>query len=143
MSKVFEQLAELMAEDELNQTALANALNISQSKISTYLADKSLPNYSVFVALVEYFNCSADFLLGLTDFPERDKNYKPTQPFNTRLPVVLKEKGFSQYAFIKKSGLSWSVLHGWLTGKTLPSADNILKICRTVDCSADYLLGRQ
>ena len=143
MSKVSEQLAELMAEDELNQTALAKALNTSQSKISAYLADKSLPNYSIFVALVEYFNCSAGFLLGLTDFPERDKNYKPTQPFHTRLPEVLKEKGYSQYAFIKKSGLSWSVLHGWLTGKTLPSLDNILKICNTVECSVDFLLGRE
>lgn len=143
MSKLSEQLLELMTEDGLTQKTLAEKLNTSRPKLSLYLNDKSLPTFKIFVQLVEFFNCSADFLIGKKDYPERQKKYLPVQPFGTRLKGILKERGISQYSFKKSTDISWSVLHNWFTEKSSPSIDNIKKVAEELDCSVDYLLGRE
>lgn len=143
LSKLSEQLAELMSEDGYMQTSLAQAMGMANANLSLYLADKAMPNFKDFVALIEFFHCSADFLIGRTEYPKRETNYKPVQPFGTRLRSILAERNETQYAFIKSTGISWSILHGWLTGKTLPSLDNLLKLARHFECSVDFLLGRE
>lgn len=143
MPKLSEQLAELMAEDNLNQSALSKAMNTSGSKISLYLSDKCVPNFKDFVALLEFFNCSADFLVGLAEYPKRDTVYKPVQSFGKRLQDLLKIKETSQYEFIKQTKISWSIFYNWLIEKSLPSIDNLLKVARYFDCTLDYLLGRE
>lgn len=143
MSKLSEQLSELMNEDGLTQKTLAEKLNTSRPKLSMYLNDKTLPTFKIFVKLIEFFNCSADFLIGKKDYPERERNYLPVQPFGTRLKSILKERGISQYSFKNSTEISWSILHGWFTGKSQPSIDNIKKVADNLECSVDYLLGRE
>ncbi|MDE6557527.1 MAG: helix-turn-helix domain-containing protein [Clostridia bacterium] len=143
MSKLSEQLLELMNEDGLTQKTLAEKLNTSRPKLSLYLNDKSLPTFQVFVQLIEFFNCSADFLIGNKDYPERSRKYAPVQPFGIRLKSLLNERGISQYSFKMKTNISWSVLHGWFTGKSLPSIDNLKKVAENLGCSVDYILGRE
>lgn len=143
MSKLSEQLSELMNEDGLTQKTLAEKLNSSHSKLSLYINDKGLPTFEVFVRLVEFFNCSADFLIGNKDYPERNRKYPPVQPFGARLKSILKERGISQYAFQKSTNISWSVLHNWFKGKSLPSLDNLKKVAEHLECSVDFILGRE
>lgn len=143
MSKLSEQLLELMTEDGLTQKTLAERLNTSRPKLSLYLNGKSLPTFNVFVDLIEFFNCSADFLIGKKDYPERERTYQPVQPFGTRLKSILKHRGISQYSFQKSTKISWSILHSWFTEKSSPSIDNIKKVAEELDCSVDYLLGRE
>lgn len=143
LTKLSEQLAELMAEDGYSQTTLARAMDTSGSKLSLYLADKALPNFKDFVALIEFFHCSADFLVGRTEYPMRETRYKPVQPFGARLRSILAERNETQYTFIKTTKISWSIFHGWLTGKSLPSVDNLLKLAKHFGCSVDFLLGRE
>ena len=142
LSKFSEGLQELMAERELNQPLLAKALGINNSMISSYIAGKCTPSYDTFVMFVEFFHCSADFLLGLKEYPCEEIAYKPVQPFCERLRAVLAETHITQYAFIKRSRISWSVFYYWLTGKSLPSMDNLVRIAKTLDRSLYYLLGR-
>jgi len=143
MSKLSEQLFELMAEDGYQQTTLAKAMNTSSSKLSLYLADKCMPDFENFVALSEFFHCSADYLLGLSEYPQRGIPYRPVPPFGIRLRTLLREKSKSQYNLIQKTGLSWSILHNWLIGKSLPSAENLLRLANYFNCSVDFLLGRE
>ena len=142
LSKLSEGLKELMNEHGLNQVALAEALGGGRSKFSDILNGKSAPGYKTFVALIEYFNCSADFLLGLEEYPREDVAYLPCRPFDERLKDMFEQTQKSQYNFIKQTNTSWSVLHGWLTGKTLPSADSLVKVAKYFDCSVDFILGR-
>lgn len=142
LSKLSESLKELMNERGLNQTSLAVAMNTSSSKMSSYITGKRAPNYDTFVALIEFFNCSADFLLGLQDYPCEDIKYKSVCPINERIRTLLQERGLSQYAFIKETKISWGVFYNWLAGKSKPSVDNLVKVANYFDCSVDYLLGR-
>ena len=142
LSKLSESLKELMNERGLNQTSLAVAMNTSSSKMSSYITGKRAPNYDTFVALIEFFNCSADFLLGLQDYPCEDIKYKHVCPINERFRTLLQERELSQYAFIKETKISWGVFYNWLAGKSKPSVDNLVKVAKYFDCSVDYLLGR-
>lgn len=142
MSNLSEQLTELMNEDGFNQITLAKAMKTPRAKISLYKSGKSVPNFKYLVAFINFFNCSADFLIGLTDEPKRDITYKPVQPFNIRLRKILKEKGKLQKTLIESKHISWNTLHGWLTGKSLPSIENLKKLADFLDCSVDFILGR-
>lgn len=143
MSKLSEQLMELMDEEGLTQNTLAEKLNTSRPKLSLYINDKALPTFEVFVELIEFFNCSADFLIGKTDYPERNRKYAPVQPFGARLKSILKERNISQYSFQKSTNISWSVLHNWFKGNSLPSIDNLKRVADHLECSVDFILGRE
>ena len=74
----------------MNQPLLAKALGINNSMISSYITGKCTPSYDTFVMFVEFFHCSADFLLGLKEYPCEEIAYKPVQPFCERLRAVHK-----------------------------------------------------
>ena len=142
LSNLSENLQELMNEHGLNQSTLAEAMNTNSSKISSYITAKRAPNYTTFIALIEYFHCSADFLLGLQEYPCEGIRYQPVRPFGERLREILQETDTSQYRFTKEADVSWGVFYNWLTGKSFPSVDNLVKIAGYFGCSVDFLLGR-
>ncbi len=141
LSNFAERLAELMQENGLHQTALAQALNTSRPKLGLYLRAEHAPSYENFIALLAFFGCSADYLLGLTE-QSPDLTYKPVLPFGARLRSLLGARGISVYAFQKATNFSWSVLYKWLGGKAAPSLYNLVKTAETLDISVDELLGR-
>lgn len=142
LSKLSENLNELMHEHGLTQSALAKKMNTCSSKMSSYATGKRAPNYATFLALTEFFHCSADYLLGLREYPCEDLRYKPVRPFSVCLRAALQENGMTQYTFIKRSGISWGVFYNWLSGKSLPSVENLARVARCLGCSVDELLGR-
>ena len=102
----------------------------------------TLTNYDTLIQLVEFFHCSADFLLGIKEYPYEEIDYLPVPPFSQRLRTVLKEMNCTQYSFIKQTKISWGVFYNWLSGKSNPSVDNLVKIASFFDCSVDFILGR-
>ena len=142
LSKVKERLAELMDEHEETPKSLAEQIAISRSAITRYLQGVRLPSLSNFLALADYFHCSADFLIGLTDEPKYEICYQPAPPFAERFRDLLALKNISQYGLHKKTGLSYDNFNKWLKGKTQPFLDNLLVLSNTLDGSVDYLLGR-
>lgn len=56
----------------ISQLKLSMDLELSQELISQYELGKSLPTIANLVKLANYFNCSTDYLLGLTnDFSKK------------------------------------------------------------------------
>ena len=62
-----ERLKELRAEKNIGQNALAKALNLSNASLSYWETGKQIPSAEVIFKLAQYFNVSADYLLGLKD----------------------------------------------------------------------------
>lgn len=60
-------IKELREEKGLSQKQLAEELNISQSAIAKWELDKTEPTAGTLRLLSEFFNVSADYLLGLED----------------------------------------------------------------------------
>ncbi len=57
----------LREDRDLNQTALAKAVNMTQRKISYIECGKYEPSLDDIVALCRFFHVSADYLLGLSE----------------------------------------------------------------------------
>ena len=141
MSKLPERLKEYMEERGLTQLALSKATDIYNTNISDFLAGIHLPSYENFIRLLYFFDCSADYLLGLVDLPTEEKLY-PVPPFHTRLRWLLKEHGISQGKLQKTLPVSSSGLYGWLSGKQLPTLPSLIRLAEYFNCSVDLLIGR-
>ena len=142
LSIFVERLKEYMSEHNLNATALAPKIGVSRITLSALLNGVHLPSTKVIIALVEYFNCSADYLLGLVDYPKAT-DFKQIKPFGEILRKLLKENGKSEYRLQKDLNVSRSLTYRWLNGLALPSVDSLVKLSEYFCCSVDYLLGRQ
>lgn len=142
LSKMPERLAELMSERNLTPLTLGNKIGVTRNTITRYLQGVRLPSFQTFVKLIEVFNCSADFLIGLVDYPPENVTYRPVPPFSERFRAIMQEYGISQYALYHKTKLSYDDFNKWLKGTTSPYVDNLVKLATAFDCSVDYLIGR-
>ena len=141
LSNLSKSIKEMMDVKGINAPALAKTLGCNRSTLTRYTAGTNVPNFEMFVALLEYFNVSADVMLGLKDYVT-ETTFLEVLPFCERLKVVLQEYGVSQYALIKKTGISWALMYKWTHNQGLPNVENLVKIAQALDCSVDYLLGR-
>ncbi|RKX48746.1 MAG: XRE family transcriptional regulator [Thermotogae bacterium] len=78
-----QRLKELRTSFGLSQRELAQAIKLSPGMISMYEAGKKTPTIDVLSRLVDFFDVSADYLLGLTDDPT---------PKSGELPAFIKER---------------------------------------------------
>ena len=69
MAEIGEILCELREDKGLTQNELAKIFHISGSSISAYELGTRLPSIEVLLAYVNYFDVSADYILGLTQHP--------------------------------------------------------------------------
>ena len=90
LSNFAENLAALMAERNLNAPALAKLLKTDRSNITRYLRGERLPVFDGFIAMLDFFNVSADVLLGLVDYTQ-DKDFLPLPVFNEQLKEIMKQ----------------------------------------------------
>ena len=65
--KINERIKELRKEKGITQKELAKAVNITQSNIARYETGQQEPKATNIIALADYFNVSADYLLGRQD----------------------------------------------------------------------------
>lgn len=62
------RLMELRAENNLSQEKLGKLINVSEACISRWEKGSRTPNAESIYALSKAFNCTSDYLLGLTDY---------------------------------------------------------------------------
>ena len=141
LSKFSENLLALMEEHNINAPALAKIINVHRTSITRYLRGERLPNYEDFVAIIEYFNVSADVLLGRIDYCDAT-TFHPIQPFGTILQQAMNDVDVSQYRIQKDLHFSSATTSSWINNKKLPAIDRIDKLADYLDVSVDYLLGR-
>lgn len=142
MSNFIERLKELMDDNDLKPLGLAEKIGVNRNTITNYLSGARRPSFENFVKLLEVFNCSADFLLGLVAFEPTDVVYHAVPPFCQRFRDIMKEYGMTQYALHQKTNFSYDNFRKWLDGATEPYADSLERLAQAFDCSVDYLIGR-
>ena len=141
MSNLSENLKDLMEEAEIKAPALAQATGIDSSTILTLLRGDGLPYADTLVKLADYFKCSTDYLLGLTDqLSEEELKQRP--PFPEQLTFLLNHFKVTKYRFEKQTGLSEKTVNRWHNGKTQPTVDSLIRLAKYFDCSVDFVLGR-
>lgn len=67
MNDFQERLKELLVENNLSRLQLSKILNISSTTINGYFNNNYYPKIEIAISMSIYFNCSLDFLFGLSD----------------------------------------------------------------------------
>lgn len=142
LSNFAERLSELIFDAETKPTKLSKELGFGNATISHYLSQLYLPTVENVIKLADYFNCTTDYLLGITE-----ENYahafRPCPPFGERIIFLCKHFNTSRYSLQKKTGISETAMRYWVKGKTNPSIVNIVRIAKELNCSVDFVLGRE
>jgi len=68
MNSFSERLKELREEKGLSLKQLSKEIGISDVAIGRWERKARIPNIEALIVIAKYFNVSADYLLGLTDF---------------------------------------------------------------------------
>lgn len=141
MEKFNDILKDFVDEKGLSLRKLSEESGVSAMQYSRYLKG-SYPTVDVAVRLAAYFDCTLDYLFGVT--LENQKCNKKTYDlsiFVERYLKVLKENNLSHWKFAKLYGISESNLRHWKNGDT-PKVETLEIIARELSTSIDFLVGR-
>lgn len=68
---MYKRIRDLREDHDLNQTAVAKMLGMSQTGYSKYETGENDVPTQVLIRLAEFYNTSVDYILGQTDNPQR------------------------------------------------------------------------
>ena len=68
---MYQRIRDLREDRDLNQTAVAKMLGMSQTGYSKYETGENDIPTAILIKLARFYNTSVDYLLGLTDNPKR------------------------------------------------------------------------
>lgn len=141
LSNISERLKDLMDEKELNISALAKLTRLSAAVISRILSCERMPSYKTFITIIDFFGCTADYLIGKTESWD-ETAFKQCPPFNKQLEFLLEKFEISKYKLEKDTGLKEETVNRWHKGIYDPSLEHIVKLANHFERSVDYILGR-
>lgn len=133
---------ELLEFDGISANELCRKLKINHTSVYLYLQG-SFPSVQNAVKMANYFNCSLNYLLGLSDNATAcnfGETYDVTL-FLQRYNKLLEDKSVTHYQVQKELNFGNSAYQKWKLGKE-PKIETLIKIAKHFDCSVDYLIGR-
>lgn len=139
MNKFQERLNELLEENNLSRLKLSKILNISATTINDYFNKGYYPRIDIAIKMAKYFNCSLNFLFGLSD--EIQNNDKNNNLFIENFQNLLKIHNLSIAKALKNLQMSEYDYYRWKAGQ-FPKTSNLIDIANYFDVSIDYLVGR-
>ena len=121
---------------------MAKESGVTATQYSRYLRG-AIPTIGITLKIAEYFDCSLDYLFGLTD--TKKKNYKAynydISKFISNYKKLLNENNISNYKFLKDSIYDESIIRHWEAG-SVPRLDVVYYIAKNLGGSIDELIGR-
>ncbi len=141
LSKFSEMLDSLMFEHELNITKLSESTGIDETTIGRYLHARYTPTIANLLKIANYFNCSADYLLG-RETENLSHTFYPCPPFSEQLKVLKEHFNCPWCHFYKTTRVSSSRFYEWKNGKRTPSLDCVILLADGFNCSVDFIIGR-
>ena len=142
LSKLSKRLHELMEEAEMKTPALGDAIQLEPSVLSKFLRAERMPSANTLVKLADYFNCTTDYLLGLSDIVD-ERKFKRRPPFSQQIDSLIAFSQKTQYRFGIEAGISDETFRRWRRGMNEASVETLVKIASYLNCSVDFVLGRE
>ena len=144
MDDFVEILKDLVEEAGLSLRQLARDSGVSVMQLSRYL-NGSTPTIDVTLKLATYFNCSLDYLFGISHEKEENK-YKSGEydisKFLGNYQKLLKANNLTNYKFIRDGYFDESVIRHWKAGSK-PRLNVVYFIAKSLGGSMDELIGRE
>lgn len=143
MNDFVEILEGFVLEKGLSLEKLSNECKVSSTQLSEYLRGVVIPSVKNAVKLSNYFNCSIDYLFGLTE--DKGKNLGTDYDFTGFLDKyqdLLNKNKITHYKFCKENNINESIIRLWKRGQK-PSISTLYIIASKLCSSMDYLIGKK
>lgn len=139
MNSFQERLQDLLTENNLSRLQLAKRLGLSSTTINGYFNDNYYPQIDIAIKMANYFNCSLDFLFGLSE--DVNNNCKNQNSFIENFDKLLKQNKLPIARALREMKMSEYNYYRWKAGK-FPKTINLIEIAKFFDTSIDNLIGR-
>lgn len=142
------RIKDLRIENNYTQRELAAKIGLTPKMISFYEKGERVPPLDIIVKLVQIFNVSSDYLLGLSDkrYPDEGLGWRSPHienRFGKILSDYRRTNDISISDFSKKIGVSKDLLSQIEFGIYTPSLELLRKISELTGYSIDYLTGAE
>lgn len=136
-----ERINELLFDNKINAKQLAQDLSVSLTTLNRWRRNETQFLLSNLISLADYFQVTTDFLLCKTeDTPKVIPKVLPK--FSTRLRQVMKEKRITTYTLRQISKYDGKYFQQWDKGSE-PNVATLLDLSKILDCTVEYLIGRE
>lgn len=139
--EIGERLSELMIEKGMDNVTLAQQIGVSSAAIGRWRSNSKYMFLSNILKIVNYFNCSIDFLVGRSE-THLDFIPKECPLFYTHLKEILAQRGISRNKINRETKIKSSHFVDWNRG-TDPHILSLVELADYLDITLDYLVGRE
>ena len=138
MNEFQDSLKELMDSKKLSRLGLSKQIGIPSATIDTYFNKNYYPQMDIAIKLARFFNCSLDYLFGLSNVMinhEQNNN-----DFFTNFNSLVKNNKLSIAKTMKNLKMGETNYYRWKKGM-FPTTSNLIAIAKYFDVSLDFLIG--
>lgn len=139
MNEFQERLQELLDSLNLNRSQLAQIIGITSTTLNGYFNNGYYPQFDIAIKMAEHFDCSLNYLFGLSD--EKENTNKNENSFFENFDNLIKSNKMSIAKVMQDLKMSEYNYYRWKAGK-FPKTINLIEISKYFDVSIDYLVGR-
>lgn len=134
-------LKNLLLENGITIKELSDITGIKQSRNYDYINAKHYPSIDNTVKIAAAFKCSLDSLFGFSnDYTISD--YTVSDAICVRIKKAVDESRLTRFQIHKMTGISEPQLLRWYHGIQVPTLASLVTLVEVLDCSLDYLIGR-
>lgn len=137
MNNFRERLEDLLIEHDMSKNQLATIVGVRPDTIYGYYRKKLLPEIHIAKRIADHFNCSLDYLFGLTD--QVKNNEKNDLSFADTIKKLIKDNHKSVEKTMKELNISDRTYYRWQSGESKPLTSVIIALAKYFDVSVDYL----
>lgn len=145
MNTFQDSLKDLMSENSLNGRKLSLITEVTPSTIYDFFKRDFYPSIDLTLKMSEYFNCSIDYLLGLSDVKNKEYTIDTNsmlKNFNDNLAEILKNNNISKAKAMRDMQMGVFAFYRWKRGM-FPKTISLINVAKYLGISIDYLLGHE
>ena len=138
------RLKELREYNNLSQYDMAELLHIKRSSYNQFEQQYDIIPIKRLNEVANVFNCSVDYILGLSDVKQYSLSTKEIniEISRERLKQFRKKHKLTQDKLAQILKTTQSVVGGFERGRNIIATPFLYQICKKYHISADYLLGK-
>ena len=138
-----ERLSSLQFDAHISTTDFGKAIGVSRSTAFALLTGQREPTLDTIIRIADFFHCYVDYLVGLEIEHYQLTNPTPCPPFKERIPFICKHFGVTRYRLVQITQIGRTTINNWSRGDTVPSVENLVKMAKVLNCSVDFIIGRE
>ena len=134
-----ESLSGIILERNINSKDLAKQLGVSHESVNNWKSNRTGIELSQLIKLCKYFNCSLDYLVGITERDTKPSKYT-LENFGIHVRKIMKSRNITTYKLQKETRYSGKYFNVWDRGSD-PKLSTLLELANYFNCSLDELVG--